>query len=165
MSPKNEKTARRPERRRHQRFPVMEGMIEPITVNFDKEPEVPKAPGGPRNQPALLTNLSAGGMSLLVFLEPPHTKRLEMLLTIPGLNHIPIEGKVVRVHEKGQTYSVGIAFTRIGKKDQIRINGMAQDHMDCETRISLQLPEVCVRNCTFHALCAKPQKGPYWPKK
>lgn len=164
MSSKNGDSGK--ERRRHARLPVVEGMVEPITVNFGGE-EPAKAPApaaAPRNQPAILTNLSAGGMSLILFLEPPHTRKLEMVLTLPGLNHVPIEGKVVRVHEKGQTFNVGIAFTKIAKKHQILISAMAQDHIDCETRIALKLPEACVKTCNFHALCAKPQKGPYWPK-
>ena len=152
-----------PERRRFPRFPVMQGMIEPITVNFDLETP-PRASRAPRNQPAILTNLSAGGMSLLMFLEPPKTRRIDMVLNLPGLSDVPIEGKVVRISEKGQTFNVGIAFTRIAKRHQERIIGMAQDNLDCETRISLKLPEVCVETCTFHSLCAKPQKGPYWPK-
>lgn len=164
MSHKNEKPG--PDRRRSLRLPVLEGMIEPITVKFDgakgeKKPE-PAASGADKNQPAILTNLSAGGMSLLMFLEPPHTKRLDMVLTIPGLNHLPIEGKVVRINQKGETYSVGIAFTKIDKKHQTRISAMAQDHIDCETRIGLKLPEVCVKTCSFHALCGKAQKAPYW---
>lgn len=171
------------ERRRFQRLPVVEGMVEPITVNFE-EPgdEQEEAAAGPRrrgssarsgvgtaapaakNQPALLTNLSAGGMSLILFLEPPKTRRLEMVLTLPGLNHIPLEGRIMRVQQRGQTYNIGIAFTRINGKHRGQINAMAQDHLDCETRIALRLPEACVPNCTFHGLCAKPQKGLYWPK-
>lgn len=152
---KNEKSG--PDRRSSPRLPVVEGMIEPITVKFDASQSSNGA------QPAIMTNLSAGGMSLLMFLEPPHAKKLDMVLTIPGLNHLPIEGKVVRVNQKGETYSVGIAFTKIEKKHQSRITSMAQDHLDCETRLALKLPEACVKTCTFHSLCGKPQKGPYWP--
>ena len=68
------------DRRRHARLPVVEGMIEPITVKFDKE----NSKNEP-NQPAILTNLSAGGMSLLMFLEPPHTKKFDMVLSIPPI--------------------------------------------------------------------------------
>ena len=153
------------ERRRHQRLPVMEGMVEPITIGFGKEEGGPGAAKRPRQQPAILTNLSAGGLSLITFMEPPHAKRLDLVLLLPGLNHIPVEGKVVRVLEKGQTFNVGIAFTKIAKKHRDRINAMAQDHMDCETRIGLKLPEACVSDCSFHSLCAKPQKGPYWREK
>lgn len=153
------------ERRRHQRLPVVEGMVEPITIGFGGTQGKRSASGKDAQQPAILTNLSAGGLSLITFLEPPRARRLEMVLLLPGLNHVPVEGKVVRVHEKGQTFNVGIAFTKISKKHRERINAMAQDHMDCETRIALKLPEVCVSTCSFHALCAKPQKGPFWRKK
>lgn len=150
MSAKN--AASQADRRRFQRFPVVEGMIEPITVNFD----MPDAP----HQPAILTNLSAGGMSLILFLAPPRAKKLDMVLSIPGLSEVPVEGKVVRVIEKGQTFNVGIMFTKISKKHENQISTMAQDHEDCETRIELKLPDACVPDCRFAALCAKPQKMP-----
>jgi len=159
---KHEKTGA--ERRQHVRLPVVEGMIEPITVQFgagDGQAVAASAPG----QPAILTNLSAGGMSLLMFLEPPHAKRLDMVLNIPGLERVPIAGRVVRVHQRGPTYYVGISFTQISKKHQDQISTMALDHGDCETRVALKLPEVCVKPCSFHSLCAKPQKMPFWPKR
>lgn len=161
MSSKNATTPA--ERRRFLRFPVVEGMVEPITINFSDssaESEKSKASPAPRNQPAILTNLSAGGMSLILFLEPPRTKKLEMVLNIPGLGQIAIEGKVVRVLEKGQTFNVGIMFTKISKKHENQISAMAQDHIDCDTRIGLKLPDACVPDCSFAALCAKTQKMP-----
>lgn len=167
MSSKNGKGGA--ERRKHARFAVVEGMVEPITVNFDaqKKPAGRGRKGQPptqKNQPAILTDLSAGGMSLILFLEPPKTKTLEMVLNLPGLVEIPIEGRIVRISERGQTYNVGIAFTKISKKHQAQIDEMAQDHLDCETRLSLKLPESCVPKCRFHALCAKPQKAPHWTR-
>ncbi len=146
------------ERRAHQRLPVVEGLIEPITLRLDDRSSAP------RNQPAILTNLSAGGMSLVMFAEPPHVKRLEMVLSLPGLE-VPLEAKVVRVTEKGQTYNVGISFVKISKKHQAQINRMAQDYGDCQTRVALNLPEACAPDCAFNALCMKPQKAPHWPPK
>lgn len=169
MSGKNAKHGA--ERRKHARFAVVEGMVEPITVNFDAAAVKSasrkgglKGPPSPKNQPAILTNLSAGGMSLILFIEPPKTKTLEMVLSLPGLSEMPVEGKVVRIHARGQTFNVGIAFTRISKKHRAEIDEMAQHHLDCETRLSLKLPEACVPDCTFHRLCAKPQKAPHWTK-
>ncbi len=145
------------DRRKFPRFPVMEGMIEPITLQLEG------SGSAPRNQPAILTNLSAGGMSLVLFAEPPRTRRFEMILSLPGLSEVPVEGKVVHINEKGQTYKVGISFTKISKKHQNQIVSMAQDHMDCDTRVSLGLPEACVPKCHFNALCMKPQKDPsFW---
>jgi hypothetical protein len=146
------------ERRRHARFAVVEGIVEPIEVDFGT------GDSGPKKQPAIMTDLSAGGMSLLLFLEPPQGKTFDMNLSLPGLKNIDVTGKVVRVHAKGQTFSLGISFTKISKKHQDHIDAMANDHMDCDTRIALKLPEVCVKTCQFHALCAKTQKAPYWTK-
>ena len=144
------------ERRRHRRFSVVEGMVEPITLQFGAE----NAPR--KSQPVIMTDLSAGGMSLLMFIEPPHAKSFEMVLAIPGLDKSPIEAKVVRVHQKGETYSVGLHFLKIAKKTQERIETMASDNADCETRLSLRLPEACVPDCHFHPLCAKSMKAPHW---
>ena len=142
------------ERRQHRRFTVVEGMIEPITLQMSDG----------KSEPAIMTDLSAGGLSLLLFREPPHTKNFDMVLAIPGLDRVPIEAAIVRVHQKGETYSVGLSFTKISKKAQDRIASMADDNADCETRISLRLPEACVQTCNFHALCAKPAKAPHWKK-
>lgn len=144
------------ERRQHRRFSVVEGMIEPITLQLGTDS---------KSQPVIMTDLSAGGMSLLMFCEPPHTKSFEMVLAIPGLDRTPIEASIVRVHQKGETYSVGLSFTKIAKKFQEFIGSMADDNADCETRVALRLPEACVPNCKFHMLCAKPVKASHHWKK
>jgi hypothetical protein len=144
------------ERRQHRRFSVVEGMIEPISLEM--------AGSGVHNQPAIMTDLSAGGMSILMFVAPPHTKNFMMVLEIPGLEKTPIEAAVVRVLQKGETYNVGLSFTKIARKVQERIAAMADDNADCETRVALRLPEACVPDCRFHTLCAKPVKAPHWKK-
>ena len=153
------------ERRKHPRLPVVEGLIEPIDLHFDVSPNGKASKGAPKSQPAILTNLSAGGMSLLTFVEPPHAKVFDMKIGLPGLNHVPVQGKVVRVHAKGQTFNVGIQFVKISTKHQKHIDRMAVDNLDCDTRVSLRLPEACVRDCTFHSLCHKAQKAPHWPPR
>lgn len=152
------------DRRRHPRFAVVEGMVEPITINIDALKTSTRSHGGtvPKSQPAILTDLSAGGMSLILFMAPPKTKTLDMVLNIPGLDDVAIQGQVVRISQKGETYNVGIAFTKIARKHQARIDQLAHDNLDCDIRVALKLPEACVPSCKFHALCAKPQKGPYW---
>ena len=159
------------ERRRHARFTVMGKMMEPITLRY----ALPKLPKGEKarkvttpeqmTQPAIMTNLSAGGMQLITFLAPPHAKKLDMMLNLPGLFHMPVVGRVVRVLEKGETFVVGIQFVKISTKHQKHIDRMAVDNLDCDTRVSLRLPEACVRDCTFHSLCHKAQKAPHWPPR
>ena len=134
------------ERRKHRRFSVVEGMVEPITLELEGPDETM------RKQPAIMTDLSAGGISLLMFVEPPHTKSFQMTLSIPGLEGVPIEAAVVRVHQKGETYSVGLAFRKIPKDTQKQIEKMAEDSADCQTRTSLGLPDACGSDCPFHSL-------------
>lgn len=134
------------ERRQHRRIAVVEGMIEPITLILDG------VEGAGKTIPAIMTDLSAGGMSLLMFVEPPHAKTFQMTLSIPGLDGVPIEAAVVRVHQKGDTYSVGLSFARIPKDAQKRIEKMAEDSADCDTRTALRLPDACGDDCPFHSL-------------
>jgi hypothetical protein len=134
------------ERRKHRRFSVVEGMVEPITL------ELEGADSMMRKQPAIMTDLSAGGISLLMFVEPPHTKNFQMTLSIPGLEGVPIEASVVRVHQKGETYSVGLIFKKIPRDAQKSIEKMAEDSADCQTRTSLGLPDACGTDCPFHSL-------------
>jgi len=165
------------ERRKAPRLAVVSDLVEPIVLRYATDkPAVKKTdkksskkdeaiPKHLRTQPAILTNLSQTGLALITFLAPPHAKSFKMTLTIPGLDNLPIEGKVVRVSKKGDTFSVGIHFTKIAKKYQKMIQRMAEDDGDCNTRISLGLPEACVPDCGFHYLCTKTQKAPHWPPK
>ena len=158
------------ERRKHHRLPVIDGLVEPITFHYEpakaaktaKEKKASKKMA--HDQPAILTNLSAGGMSLIMFTEPPHVKTMHLELALPGISRMPVEAKIVRVHTKGETYNLGLQFIKIQKKHQSCISHWAEDHMDCETRISLSLPEACVATCRYNGLCQKPQKAPHWPK-
>lgn len=152
------------ERRRHARFPVIHGLIEPINLRFAQDGKEKLDHSQKISQPAVLVDLSAGGISIISFMEPPHAKLIRMDLSLHGMAHIPVEGKIVRVHSKGKTHTVGIAFTKITKKNQKQLKDMALDYIDCETRIALNLPEACVPTCRFHCLCTKTQKVPYWNK-
>ncbi|OIO07749.1 MAG: hypothetical protein AUJ52_09625 [Elusimicrobia bacterium CG1_02_63_36] len=160
------------ERRKAPRVSVVSDLVEPIVLRYAADDKPSKGarkedaiPKHLRTQPAILTNLSQGGLALITFLAPPRTKCFKMTLTIPGLDHLPIEGRVVRVAKKGETFSVGIEFTKIAKKYQKAIQRMADDDADCNTRVSLGLPEACVPDCGFHYLCTKTQKAPHWPPK
>lgn len=149
------------ERREHVRLPILHGILEPVDVNFyDKED-----PAKSRPQPAILVDLSAGGMRLITFLEPPHSKELNMILKLAGVKEMPIIGRISWVKEKGGVFMNGITFSSIGNDDKKRISEMAEDYVDCDTRIALKLPEVCVETCRANGLCNKPQKDESMFKK
>jgi hypothetical protein len=141
------------ERRQHRRFHVVDGMIEPITL------ELEGAESASKKVPAIMTDLSAGGMSLLMFVEPPHARSFQMTLSIPGLEGVPIQASVARVHQKGETYSVGLSFVKIPRDAQKSIEKMAEDSADCETRTALRLPDACGSDCPFHSLFTSAAKA------
>ncbi len=146
------------ERRRHPRLPILHGILEPVEVEFFLD-ESKK-----NSQPAILSDLSAGGMRLITFLEPPHTKEINMVLKLDREN-IDVKGKIAWIKQKGEVYMLGIAFTHISKENQNKINAMANDYIDCDTRISLKLPDACIEDCKAHILCNKPQKVEEYFKK
>ena len=150
------------ERREHVRLPILHGILEPVDVNFYDKADTAKS----RPQPAILVDLSAGGMRLITFLEPPHSKELNMILKLAGVKEMPIIGRISWVKEKGGVFMNGITFSEISTEDKKRISEMAEDYVDCDTRIALRLPEVCVETCRSHGLCNKPQKDePLFKKK
>lgn len=140
------------ERRKHPRLPILHGILEPVEIEFFIENKSPNA-----SQPAILSDLSAGGMRLITFLEPPHTKEINMILKLDK-TQIPVKGKIAWIKQKGEVYMIGIAFTEISKENQNKINAMANDYLDCDMRISFKLPDACVETCKAHILCNKPQK-------
>ncbi|HUT86105.1 MAG TPA: PilZ domain-containing protein [Elusimicrobiales bacterium] len=151
---KKESKSKADERRKHNRITIMTGLLEPIEIKFQD----PDKKGNTPSQPAIISNLSAGGMSLMTFMQPPKMNILEICLNVPSLEKIPIKGRVSWVREKAGVYMTGIAFVDISKASEGKINAMAEDFQDCETRLSLHLPEACVENCKCHYLCNKPQK-------
>jgi hypothetical protein len=142
------------ERREHVRLPILHGILEPVEVDFYDKGDTGKS----RPQPGILVDLSAGGMRLITFLEPPHSKELNMILQLVGVKEMPITGKISWVKEKGGVFMNGITFSEISGEDKKRISEMAEDYVDCDTRVALKLPEVCVETCRAHGLCNKPQK-------
>lgn len=150
------------ERRQHVRLPILHGILEPVELEFYAK----TADGKGAPQPAILADLSAGGMRLITFMEPPHTKELNILLKLSGVKAIPVTGRISWVKDKGGVFMNGIAFTSISPDDRKRINEMAEDYSDCDTRHALKLPEVCVETCRASGLCNKPQKDePLFKKK
>ncbi|HMX94555.1 MAG TPA: hypothetical protein PKC50_04865, partial [Elusimicrobiota bacterium] len=61
----------KPDNRRHKRFPVLKDMAEPVDLFVMDQP--------PREVPAVLTNLSAGGMALVVFAHVSGDAKLKIL--------------------------------------------------------------------------------------
>jgi len=138
------------ERRKHRRIPaisvVKEALIESPELNIKTE------------IPAIVSNLSAGGMALITFMSIPLNALVSLNFNLDGLRLKDVEGKVVRVAGKKKTYLIVIAFTKIKDEVKNRINMMADAFDLCETRIMTGEKDVCSTECTYYELCSKPIK-------
>lgn len=140
------------ERRKHERFPVIKNLVRPIELVFDNK-------AYSKHVPAILFDLSAGGMGLLCF-EPITTSTIVLLnIEMEGLKVGPAYGKVVWAFEKGESWRVGINFTNLNENDKEKINNLARDYIECEMRAEhLEKDKICVSKCHYRVLCEKPFK-------
>ena len=140
------------EKRKHRRLPVISNLIEPVNLSY-KTPE-----GKETTLVAILADLSASGMRMISFLGAPFANTFSISLQLPGAKKMEIEARMAWVKQKENVYTVGIEFTNISPENAALISAMADDFHDCDTRILLRLPEVCVPNCKAFRNCNKIQK-------
>jgi hypothetical protein len=137
--------------RRHKRFPVVKDMAEPVDLFVLDGAH-------PQDLPAVLTNISSGGMSLVVFAHVNGATKLKMLLNVPGLEGLEVQGRVAWTHAKGDMTTVGVEFNHVSADAVRKINHMAEGYQDCELKLSFGVKDVCIKECSFWPLCAKPVK-------
>lgn len=141
------------ERRRHPRVPVISNIVEPIDLAFSDEKT-----GQQHEAAAVLADLSASGMRIVSFLKAPVASSMRIKMELPFVGKFEVEAKTAWVRQKGPIYTIGIEFTKISSAVVQKITALANDFVDCNTRILLKLPEVCVPNCKCNAICNKIQK-------
>jgi len=135
------------DKRQHRRFPVLKDIAEPVDLFLMDE--------SAREVPAVLTNLSAGGMSLVVFAPVSGKARLKITLDVHGFEGVELEGRVAWTTPKGDTTVVGVSFDHLAKNVVHKINGMADHYQDCEVKLSFGVKDVCFRECLYWSLCTK----------
>lgn len=141
------------ERRRHPRVPVISNIVEPIDLAFSDDKT-----GEQHEAAAVLADLSASGMRIVSFLKAPIASSMKIKMELPFVGKFEVEAKTAWVRQKGPIYTIGIEFTKISAAVVQKITALANDFVDCNTRILLKLPEVCVPNCKCNAICNKIQK-------
>ena len=141
------------ERRRHPRVPVISNIVEPIDLTYTDNSD-----GKVHQIAAVLADLSASGMRIVSFLKAPIAGTMHIKMEIPTVGKFDVEAKTAWVRQKGPVYTIGIEFTKIDKTVSDKIMALANDFLDCNTRIMLRLPEVCVPNCKCQSICNKIQK-------
>ena len=134
------------ERRKHIRLPVMKNIAKPVELVFG-ESNTPV--------PAVLLDLSAGGMGLLTFIPIKESSKICTKIDLPGLKTNTIEGKVMWDVSKENTFRIGISFTKIESSDFNHIEKMAEDFVACETKMLQAQKNICFQKCHYHAVCDK----------
>jgi c-di-GMP-binding flagellar brake protein YcgR len=107
------------ERRKHKRFPIIKDFAEPIELAIVHDHKVQKIPG-------VLTNLSAGGMDLVIFGQIEGKPKIRMSMRLPGFDRFEVEGQIIWTRPKGNTAIVGVQFDRMDPRHTKQINHMAE---------------------------------------
>ena len=141
------------EKRRHPRVPIINNIVEPIDIVYTDEKT-----GVQSQAAAVLADLSVSGMRIVSFLKAPVAGNMEISMELPHIGKFNLRARTTWVRQKGPVYTIGIEFTEIQPALVSKIRPMAEDFADCDTRILLKLPEVCVPTCKANALCNKIQK-------
>ena len=113
------------ERRKHSRLPVIKDFAEPIELAILKDHHIDKIPG-------VVTNLSAGGMDLVLMGQIDGAPKIKLSLRLSGFDRFEVEGRIVWTRPKGITSVVGIEFTKIDPKIQEKITHMAKVYWENE---------------------------------
>ncbi len=143
------------ERRKHPRLPLHLSVAK--LVDF-------KCEGMEQALPAILVDLSAGGLSMIAFALPQMAKTVTFRLELPGLVNAQVHGKVVRAHRKGDTYQVAIAFTEFQEQWAHLVAKLVKAYNDCDERLAQGDRRFCEKVCGFFTLCQKEEKGRVFPK-
>jgi hypothetical protein len=143
------------ERRRHPRLPLHLSVAKLVDFSFD---------GLEQTAPAVLVDLSAGGLAMICFTMPAMAKDLTFRMTLPGLVNAKLRGKIIRARRKGETYQVAIEFTEFQDKWANLISKLAKAFSVCEERLTQGDRHFCFKDCAFFALCAKEEKARVFPK-
>ncbi|GEM_PF-624761 len=150
-------------RRKDIRFPVMQNVGEPVLLNVQQHHKSYSLPG-------FILNLSAGGMKIMTLgEEASHLEqgtRFLLDLKLPNFVSHSVEGKIVRIqkvdkvkqHQSNDEWFLGLSFTKIKPQHAHQINRMAEDWSICETKLQMNLPDVCFKECSYWNICEKSVK-------
>ncbi len=136
------------ERRKHPRLPVHLSVAK--LVDF-------KCEGIDQPSPAVLVDLSAGGLAMICFTLPQLAQKVTFRLKLPGIVNAQMQGRVLRAHRKGETYRVAVAFTEFQDEWSHMISKLAKSYEECKDRWDQGDRNYCPKECSYHK--AFPKEG------
>jgi hypothetical protein len=143
------------ERRRHPRLPLHLSIAK--LIDF-------KCQGQDEPVPAVLVDLSAGGLAMVCFALPRLTQKVTFRLELPGLVNAQLHGHVVRAHRKGETFQIAVAFDEFKEQWAHLVEKLLRAYQVCEERLAQGDRRFCVKECAFFSLCQKDEKARVFPK-
>ncbi len=148
-------TTRTDERRKHPRLPLHLSVAKLMDFTCD---------GQNQPSPAIIVDLSAGGLSMIAFAVPQLTKNVTFKLELPGLVNAQLHGKVIRAIKKGETYQIAIAFSEFKEEWARMVKKLHKAYYICEDRLAQGDRYFCFKRCPFWPLCQKEEKARVFPK-
>ncbi|PKM99570.1 MAG: hypothetical protein CVU78_05635 [Elusimicrobia bacterium HGW-Elusimicrobia-2] len=135
------------ERRIHLRFPTL-SVIKTVEISSSD---------GKTDIPAIMCDVSVGGMAMITFLPLPKNSDIVLDLKMPDINLRKVTARIVRVEEKNGTFLIALKFRSLDNTVKKKINAMALDWQKCEERQAVGEKTEC-RNCAYYNLCNKEAK-------
>jgi hypothetical protein len=123
-----------------------------------------KCDGLDQPAPAILVDLSAGGLSMVAFALPRITQNVTFKLELPGLVNAQLHGRIVRASKKGETYHIAVAFKEFQAQWANLVEKLVKAYYVCEDRLAQGDRRFCYKPCAFFALCQKEEKLRVFPK-
>jgi hypothetical protein len=108
------------------------------------------------------SDLSAGGMAIVLHDIIPKNVFLKMVLTFGDGTQIESVVKVRRITKQGKAdeFLHGIEFLNPSPETVDRLEKITQDCIACSARIQEKSSNVCQASCSFYGLCTRPQRDP-----
>jgi hypothetical protein len=133
--------SRTQERRKHPRLPLHLSVAK--LIDFKSE-------GLEGTAPAVLVDLSAGGLSMICFAQPPMSQNVTFRLNLPDIVNAQVHGRVVRVLKKGETYMMAVEFSELRKEWSGMITKLYHSYQSCEERWNQGDRKHCPKECAYH---------------
>jgi hypothetical protein len=138
------------ERRKHPRLPLHLSVAKLVDFKCD---------GLDQPTPAILVDLSAGGLAMIAFALPSIAKNVTFRLQLPGVVDAQLHGRIVRADKKGETYKVAVAFTEYQEKWANLVNKLIKSYEECDYRHAiLGGAPSCSKKCAYHSLLEPDEK-------
>ncbi|MFH0948453.1 MAG: PilZ domain-containing protein [Elusimicrobiota bacterium] len=138
-------------KRNFKRFPILYHLIKPVLIRTqDSESDM--------SSPAIMANLSAGGMALLSFSSLSVGKNLLISFNLKDLKIDNVLSRVVRCENKEGSYILGVQFLNLKNEIANSINKLANDFDACETRILTGEKPICRKGCSYFNHCQRTAK-------